>query len=343
MATRAVSPVCPQRLAAAPRVGGQGFAPDLAPKSPHGSVGTQTSPMDTLGSEGTPANPSGAPVPLTTTPRSFSTAASGVSHGVRGANRGEKSCHSPSAVLKRWGDSQATSPQKNIPGSHPQNRFSRGFSPQVASWAATPSPHSPRAPPRLRPSSPLTAPPRAPCCPPRPPRRYLPCRARRGPRIAALGPHRDTDQTKGAAIFAPGGSGVSLLRPPAARGGEGPCACAGGRGEAGHVVPPGFPPVSPERRHDGAGRAVRSAGCGVPLARGLLLRLREGQMAPVPPHCVPLRALVPPTKLHTPPEMCQQGEALSSRHCESWTSPQGITAVWWCRGSARAKSCKITE
>lgn len=197
---------------------------------------------------GTPSKARQRPVPLSTTPRSPQhSGLGGVTRGVgRGANRGVcggKSCHSLPGALKRRGDPHAASPQKTTPGVPPQNASSRGFSPQAASWAAAPSPHRLRAPPRLRPSSPL---PGLPAALPGPPRRYLPCRARREPRTAARGPHRDTDQTKGAAILAPGGSGVSLLRPPAARGGAGRGACAGGSGDAGHVGPPGFPPVPPE-------------------------------------------------------------------------------------------------
>lgn len=129
-----------------------------------------------------------------------------------GANPGEGAATGPPEVLKGRGDSHATSPQKNRrshTGVPPKRAPFWGGPPKQPAGPQPPSPPSPRLRPRpslLRPSSPLPAPPWVPL---RHPHRYLPCRTRRRPHIAARSAHRDTDQTKGAAILAPGGSGVA--------------------------------------------------------------------------------------------------------------------------------------
>lgn len=265
---------------AAPRMGGQGFAPDLAPNHPMALGGgghTRMSPTvdtDTLvrvGWQGPLQAPAAPRSPHDSRPRPQRRARQRPERGGHtewGAQtQGERAATGPPEVLKGRGDSQAASPQKNR-GSHtgvpPKRAPFWGGPPKQPAGPQPPSSPSPRLRPRPPPPQALPAPPRVPL---RHPHRYLPCRARRGPHIAARSAHRDTDQTKGAAILAPGGSGVApptssahrrRHRTCAARRGD--CACvdagrgSGSRGTALCSAPPPFP--APQlRRHDSAGMA----------------------------------------------------------------------------------------
>lgn len=267
---------------AAPCMGGQGFAPDLAPNHPMalGSRGhTRMSPtvnMDTLvrvGWQGSLQAPAAPSSPHDSSPRPQHRARQrpegGGAHGVGGANPGERAATGPPEALKGRRGFPRSLPSKK-PGvayrGAPQKGSFLGRTPQAASWAAAPFPSQSPSPPKaplLRPSSPLPAPPWVPL---HHAHRYLPCRTRRGPHIAARSAHRDTDQTKGAAILAPGGSGVAPPTSSAHRrrhrtcaAPRGDCACVdagwgGSRGTAFCSAPPPFP--CPQlRRHDSAGMA----------------------------------------------------------------------------------------
>lgn len=128
-----------------------------------------------------------------------------------------------------------------------------GLLPQHGPGALPTAPHGPAEPPR------------APRVPPPPPPPHLPCRGRPRPHSAA----RDTAQTKGAAILAPGGSGVAPS-PPAgtahARRGGGGRGGRGGRGQ-GHVVRSALSGPPPSCGREGP-RGREGVGAVRPLLRG---------------------------------------------------------------------------